>query len=134
MINCKFEGEIVVCSVDDIKSESEDNRLFVRVGGGERRNLRAQGGNRWRRQGEDAIVVAEGSTDHEFGWTQWLGPASRRVSHGGKYSCSNAGRFPGLLEYTERLYVYSGSAWTDFISEYRGHGGVMGERAEAGMP
>jgi len=32
MINCKFEGEIVVCLVDDMKSESEDDRLFVRVG------------------------------------------------------------------------------------------------------
>jgi hypothetical protein len=32
MINCKFEGEIVVFSVDDMKSESEDNGLFVRVG------------------------------------------------------------------------------------------------------
>jgi hypothetical protein len=35
MINCKFEGEIVVCSVDDMMSESEDKGLLVRVGGNE---------------------------------------------------------------------------------------------------
>ena len=32
MINCKLEGEIGVCSVDDMKSESEDNGLLVGVG------------------------------------------------------------------------------------------------------
>jgi hypothetical protein len=63
MINCKFEEEIVVCSVDDMKSKSEDKGLFVRVG-------RNEWGD-WGSMGDKArtlslAAAAEGSADHMF--------------------------------------------------------------------
>ena len=66
MINCKFEREAGVSSVDDMKSESEGNELLVRVEWNkwEDRGILGIDGNKARTL--SFAATAEGSVDLEF--------------------------------------------------------------------